>query len=270
MGVATSTLARPALAQESALARYQLPASVEWKLPGRLREISGLAMTPDHRLLAHDDEEAVIYEIDYVDGRLIKAFAMGRPTANGDFEGIAYADDRIYLVTSSGRLYESKEGRDGERVLFNTYGTGVGEACEVEGLAFEPADRTMLILCKEARADELEDYVAIFRWSLDRRAMAQDSLLLYPLSQFTDPIDKKGFHPSGIARHPVTGTYLIVAARETALAEVSPGGEVLGVMEMSREAHRQAEGITISSDETLFISDEGGSKRSRLVLYPVR
>jgi uncharacterized protein YjiK len=100
--------------------------------------------------------------------------------------------------------------------------------------------------------------------------MADDSLLLYPLSQFTDPIDKKGFHPSGIERHPATGTYVIVAARETALAEVSPGGEVVQVMEMSQGAHRQAEGITFSSEETLFISDEGGSKRSRLVLYPAR
>lgn len=261
---------RSARGQESALQRYVFASSVEWKLPGRLREISGLAMTPDNRLLAHDDEEAVIYQIDYVDGRLIKAFAMGSPTAKGDFEGIAYVDDRVYLVTSSGRLYESREGTDGERMLFNTYGTGVGRACEVEGLAFEPADRTMLILCKEAKVDELEGYVAIFRWSLDRRAMADDSLLLYPLSQFTDPIDKKGFHPSGVERHPATGTYVIVAARETALAEVSPGGEVLRVMEMPREAHRQAEGITFSSEETLFISDEGGSKRSRLVLYPTR
>ncbi len=261
---------RSARGQESVLQRYVLPSSSEWKLPGRLREISGLAMTPDNRLFAHDDEEAVIYEIDYVEGRLIKAFAMGSPTARGDFEGLAYADGRFYLVTSSGRLYESSEGKDGERMLFNTYGTGVGKACEVEGLAFEPVDRTLLILCKEAKADELEDYVAIFRWSLDRRAMADDSLLLYPLSKFAEPIDRKGFHPSGIERHPATGTYVIVAAREVALAEVSPEGEVLGVMEMNRAVHRQAEGITFSSEETLFISDEGGSKRSRLVLYPVR
>ena len=259
-----------AAAQTSVLQRYIRPPTVEWRLPGRLREISGLAMTPDDRLFAHDDEEAVIYEIDYRGGRLVKAFAMGEPTAQGDFEGIAYADGRFYLTTSNGRLYESSEGRDGERMLFNTYGTGVGNACEVEGLAFEPSDRTLLLLCKEAREKRLEDHVAIFRWSLDRRAMADDSLLLYPMSAFTEPIDEKNFHPSGLERHPTAGTYVIVAAREEAVAEVSPNGEVVRVMKLPRGQHRQAEGITFSSIDTLFISDEGGSGRSRLVLYPSR
>ncbi|MDE0682021.1 MAG: hypothetical protein OXI63_03810, partial [Candidatus Poribacteria bacterium] len=41
--------------------------ATHWKLPGRLYEISGLAMTLDNRLMAHNDEKAGIYEIDYRD-----------------------------------------------------------------------------------------------------------------------------------------------------------------------------------------------------------
>ncbi len=87
----------------------------QWKLPGRLQEISGLAMTPDNRLLAHNDEKGIIVEIDYQSGSIVKAFGLtdlSKPVAD-DFEGIAVADARIYLVSSSGRLYECPEGADG-------------------------------------------------------------------------------------------------------------------------------------------------------------
>jgi uncharacterized protein YjiK len=255
---------------DTALARYTGPASAEWRLPGRLREISGLAITPDDRLFAHDDEEAILYQIDYRSGTLLKAFAMGGPTVKGDFEGVAYVDERFYLVSSAGNIYESREGRDGERMRYNRYETGVGDYCEVEGLAFEPSDRTLLMLCKEAHVKQYRDFLTIFRWSMDERELARDSVLRIPLSDFPKDIADHGLRPSGIERHPVTGTYIIVAARETLLAEVTKDGKVLRIVHLPPNVHRQAEGITFASDDTMFISDEGGSSRARLVLYPAR
>ena len=85
---------------------------------------------------------------------------MGERPIRDDFEGIAIVDERFYLVTSDGGIYESREGEDDERMLFNFYGTGVGRRCEVEGLAFEPSDRSLLLLCKSPRDDSLEDVVA--------------------------------------------------------------------------------------------------------------
>ena len=38
-------------------------------------------------------------------------------------------------MTSDGVLYESLEGADKERLDYNTYITGAGRLCEVEGLA---------------------------------------------------------------------------------------------------------------------------------------
>ena len=224
-------------------------------------------MTPDDRVFAHNDEHATIYEIDYREGRLIKAFAMGERPVRGDFEGMTIVDERFYLVTSDGGIYESREGEDDERMLFNFYGTGVGRRCEVEGLAFEPSDRSLLLLCKSPRDDSLEDVVAIFRWSLDHREMAQDELLTIPRSQFTAALDTKSFSPSGIERHPRTGNYLIVAAAQSAIAEVTPQGRVLAVRALPNGTHRQVEGITIISDLTLLLADEGGNRRARLTLY---
>ena len=49
-----------------------------WLLPPELAEISGLALTPDGRLFAHNDETARITEIDYRRGTVIKHFSVGR------------------------------------------------------------------------------------------------------------------------------------------------------------------------------------------------
>ena len=69
----------------SLLDKYSLDADsmMQWRLPDRLNEISGLAMTPSGRLLAVDDEVAIIYELDYDDGGIVKKFALGKPVVKG-------------------------------------------------------------------------------------------------------------------------------------------------------------------------------------------
>jgi hypothetical protein len=46
------------------------------KLPSVLSEVSGLATTPDGRLFAHDDERAIVYQVDPENGEVIKAFSV--------------------------------------------------------------------------------------------------------------------------------------------------------------------------------------------------
>ena len=123
------------------LASYDLEKPARYfKLPKRLREISGLAMLAGNRLLAHDDERGVVVEIDYRDGSIVKAFALGgrRGPVADDFEGIAAAEGRIYLVSSSGQLYEFGEGADGETVLYNLYATGIGRVLRNRGTRLRP------------------------------------------------------------------------------------------------------------------------------------
>lgn len=261
------------LQREISLESYDLKVetATHWKLPRCLKEISGLAMTMDNRLLAHNDEKGIIYEIDYRKGLIVKAFQLA-DVANpvtGDFEGIATVDDQVYLVTSSGRLYECSEGAAGESVLFNIYATGIGRDYEIEGLAYDASQRALLLMCKEARRANLKERLAIYRWSTDEKQLIEDAHTGIPIIEFSRHIGGKEFQPSGIERHPVSGNYFVVAARQRAIAEITPGGEVVSVKEFPAQGHRQAEGITFAPDGTLIIADEGVGRKARLTFYPV-
>lgn len=259
--------------RQTALDDYDLDPekATRWRLPGRLVEISGLATTADGRLLAHGDEEAVVYELDARDGGIVKRFRLsdGEGAVPGDFEGIATVDERVYLVTSAGRLYECREGADGESVLFTVHATGVGRECEVEGLAFDGARRDLLLLCKRARGAAPRGQVALHRWSVDDRRLRAEARTVIPVDDFARPLGEDEFRPSGIEWRAASDTTLVVAARPGAVAEVSADGAVLAVERLSGRWHRQAEGITLDPDGSLVVADEGAGRRARLTVYPV-
>jgi hypothetical protein len=92
--------------------------AVRWNLPKRLDEISGLALSTDDRLFAHDDGNAASStRIDWHRGRIVKGFALGDPPVKDDFEGIAIAGTDFYLVTSGGVLYRAPGERRHARTV---------------------------------------------------------------------------------------------------------------------------------------------------------
>lgn len=242
------------------------------KLPERLEEISGLALTQDGRLLAHDDERGTVFEIDPQTGAIVKSFDLaGRKGAvTGDFEGIAAAGDHVYLVTGDAHLYEAREGGDEEPVPCVVYDTGLGADYEIEGLAYEPRANELLLASKQTRGKSAKGALYIFRWSTETKRIADGEPIEIPVKEIASRIRGKGFNASGIERHPVSGHYFLVAGIQHAIAEVTPEGSLVGVQELSAEWHPQAEGITFGPDQALIISDEGAGKRSHLTLYPRR
>jgi uncharacterized protein YjiK len=269
---ATPSSPRP----ESSLGLYKLRKSptVEWKLPNRLSEISGLATTPDGRLFAHDDERAIIFEIDIDAGEIVKSFRLGSNGIKADFEGIAIAEESIFLVTSKGVIYQTVEGSADEEVEYATHDTGIGDICEVEGLDYEPSDRTLLLACKTTRGSRLKDGVAVFRWSVESRELSEPNWIWVSEDEIGRHLPQKRFHPSGIARHPASGTYLIISAREHALIEIAPSGKIVAAEDLKRGRHPHAEGIAVGmrkgGDFDLIISNEGDDRRARLARYRER
>jgi uncharacterized protein YjiK len=252
-----------------ALAEYALGASagVRHDLPASLAEISGLAATEDGRLFAHNDELARVLQIDPGTGAVVMSFSIGNRRIRDDFEGLAIAHRRFYMVSARGRLLEFLSGEDGQRVLFREYDTGLGQHCEVEGLEYDAPTDALLLACKTTRGKALAGRLVVFAYSIQRMALEPSPRYSIPLDFLTRGRRKKELSPSGIAVHPRTGTFFVVAAREHLLLELARTGEVLAVRELDRSRHPQPEGIAFLADGTLIIADERAN-RGLLTTYP--
>jgi uncharacterized protein YjiK len=246
---------------------FRTGAASQVRLPRALREISGLAVSADGRVFAHADERGVVYQLDASRGTVLKSFSLGSPAVRGDFEGIAIAGARFFLVTSTGRLYETREGDDGAAVSYTAYDTGLGATCELEGLAYEPSDRALIIGCKRAHDPALRAGVALFRWSVDRRALSAPARISIPLADVLRGTGDKEFRVSSVEREPHTGHYVIVAGPQRALVEVTSTGAVVAVRSLSRRVHSQPEGLTFLGDSVVLIADEGGDSHGTLTRY---
>lgn len=238
----------------------------QWKLPGRLREISGLALSSDERLFAVTDEKAIVYELDYSEGRIIKSFAYGNPTVRGDFEGIAILGNTIWLMTSDGQLFAAEEGPDERSVRYQKFDTGHGDYCELEGLAQDPAAGTLILVCKET--NKKKNDLMMFEWSATTEGIEHIRSTVIPESLIEDEIDEKKISPSGITIDPRSGERVIVAARQDALVRLGADGSLSEAIILKKKGrHKQAEGIELTRDGRMLIADEGGDGRARLAVY---
>jgi len=230
----------------------------EWPLPRVLAEISGLALTADGRLLAHNDEVARIFEIDFRRGAIVKSFGVGRPLLRGDFEGIAVAGDSIYLLASNGRVVAFREGKNAEEVEYRIRDPGLSPECEFEGIAFEPAANSLVLACKDTYRAADAGSLVLFRLPLSGAGGGRATRLSIPPGRIAGFGRSDGPSPTDLTIDAVSGHLVLVAARARLLIELTPAGEVVRA-ERLPSRHVQAEGIAISGgggERFLIVSDE--------------
>jgi uncharacterized protein YjiK len=235
----------------------------QWRLPAHLREISGLATAPDGRLYAHNDERAMIYELDAQQGRIGASFAVGAPE-RGDFEGLAITPDGdFWLTTSAGRLLRFRAGEDGARVPFEAFEAGLAETCEIEGLAYLRAEESLILACKENHARDMRDVIALYSWRPGGEAQLWRSM---PTAPIAAAAGVRSFRPSSIEFDAASGRWLVLSAQRPALAEFDADGALTAARAL-RSEHVQPEGVGVLADGSLVVADEGAGGRALLSAY---
>ena len=237
----------------------------QWIMPPELREISGLALTPRGTVLTHDDNVGRVYEIDPKTGILLKGFSLAGGV-RGDFEAITIAGSDIYLLQSKGKIYKFKEGADAKQVPYSVYDTGLGKECEFESMAYEADSSRLLLVCKKFLTKKAPHELLIYRLPLPLGDRSTMSTLRVPIADVIGSNKWKNFHPSDINIDPITKNYVIVASREKGLVVVTPDGEVVRSEPIPGD-HRQAEGVAITPDSILIVSDEANVKPAAITLY---
>jgi len=236
-----------------------------WIMPPELREISGLALMADGRVLAHDDEVAKVYVIDPKRGIMLKQFTLGTGM-RGDFESITVAGSDIYMLASNGVLYQFQEGADGSGVPYSANDLKLGKECEFESMVYQADSNWLVMPCKNAHDKTLEHNLVIYRWKIGGTASDRLSMVTVPFAQLVGKNKWKNLHPSDITIDPSTGNFVMISSHEKALIEMTRNFDLVRA-EPLPQGHNQPEGVAITKDSILMISDEATRTPADISLY---
>ena len=236
-----------------------------WIMPPELREISGLALTADGRVLTHDDEVAKVYVIDPRRGMLLKQFTLGTGM-RGDFESITIAGTDIYMLSSNGVLYQFQEGADGAGVPYSANDLKLGKECEFESMVYQADSNWLVMPCKNAHDKSLDHNLVIYRWKIGGTSSDRLSMVTVPFAELVGNNKWKSLHPSDITIDPVSGNFVMIASHEKALIEMTKNFDLVRAQPLP-PGHNQPEGVAITKDSILMISDEATRKPADISLY---
>ena len=267
--------------------RFHLPydllsPSEAYLLPPELEEVSALSWGGENQLVMVEDEHAVVYRFDLNEKQVAGKHDFGK---NGDYEGIELVGDTLYVLKSNGKIYEIPGYPDqwGETLSFETELT---EEDDTEGLGFDPLSRKLLISPKEPRRkgeEWIKSQRAIYGFDLRNREMSPEPIMLIEMDQLQafiqtyhpktswgadfEPSKKGSFKPSGIAVHPLTGHWYVIASAGQLLIVLDPAHGIVEVQPLPRGRFSQPEGICFSPEGDLFISNEARDDLARVLRF---
>ena len=254
-------------------------------MPGALEEISGLGISKDDSaLIAIQDEDGILFFIDAKTGEVTKKQKFWK---DGDYEGVEWIEDKVYVVKSTGTIYEVSE-LEKEEPTVEKYKFFLDSDNDVEGLAFDRKSKQLLLACKAKAGQQAEfkHQKGIYALDLSTKKMSEtpayfvdlDSVNNYlqkspsirkleKLIEFFDPHEPFGFAPSGIAIHPGTGNLYITSSVGKMLLVLKPNGKILHIEKLDKDIHPQPEGLCFAKDGTLYISNEGRGGKGRILRF---
>jgi len=257
----------------------------EFKLPNKLKEISGLGIdSTDQYLYAVQDEEGILFVINKETVELENQYKFYK---EGDYEGIECVGDKVYIVKSTGTIYEVRDvGKETQKRKKHKF--GFSKSSDVEGLGYDPVTNSLLLSCKgkAMRGEEAKLKKGIYGLSLD--SLEMDSIPRYTVSlesvkafletnttlEYFDklvkvfkPEEEFVFGPAGIAVHPITNEIYVVSAVGNVLLVLNRANEIMHLQKLRKKIHAQPEGIVFDQKGNLYISNEGKSNKARIYKF---
>ena len=250
-----------------------------WQLVPELVEISGLTSSEDGRyLIAVQDEGGVLYLINKSNGQLVDSLMFA---GKGDFEAITSVHDTLYVAKSNGSIYMIPPGQRDTAHTVVRLSRAWEHDYDIEGLAYDAEKRRLLMVAKAQPHAERSDERDIFAYSLSDNFLLPEAVATIRRQAFNDyfsqcgdctgleklrarysnPLEAFPFNPSEIAIHPISKLWYICAANGNLLIIMQADGKILNMHRLSKEIHRQPEGLWFDSSGDLYISNEGDEER---------
>lgn len=241
--------------------------SEKFIMPSDLDEISSVEVLPNGTLACIQDEKGILFVYDTSKKEIVKRYKFAD---DGDYEGIALVDETLYVLRSDGDLYQvPRQGGEEATVKIETI---LSDDNDTEGLAYDPIERQLLIACKaDAGLDKKKKkHKSVYAFNLLVQEVIEEPRIYLDLEELTDQLQKKKqvtFDPSGIAVHPLTGNFYLIASSGNRLLVLNRKGELLYQQELKGKNYKQPEGITFDAQGTLYISNEARDGEANILKF---
>jgi len=235
-----------------------------------LKEISGLSPTDSAGIyLAIADERGEIFFIDANKGGTVFRRILFRD--KGDFESVEMVEQSIWAAKSNGDLFEIK-GWEKNPPQIEEFKTSLKKTNDVEGLAYDPWRKALLLACKE-NPDSLYPR-NLYVFNLKTKALEESpAFRIHPeevnrLVAYGELEKHDYFSPSGVAVHPLTGdVYVISTALKRLVVLDYKTGKIKFAQRLDKKILPQPEGISFDKAGNLLLSSEGKEGKGMLLKF---
>jgi hypothetical protein len=246
---------------------YDFTKPVKYDVPAELNEISGIAFNKGNtdKVYAESDETGKVYYFKLGDKK-VNATSF---KDNGDFEDIAISDNQVIMLQSKGVLFSiplteiGKPQTEQAQRSKNLLPEG-----EYEGL-YANENGEVYALCKHCTTDKTskENSGYIFQLGADGSLNPSGNFKIN-VRRIEDilEVDKINFHPSALARSPLSNDWYILSSVNKILVVTDANWKVRRAYKLDPNLFSQPEGMTFDNQNNLYISNEAHTPVSGNIL----
>jgi len=252
-----------------------------FKVPAELNEISGISFCDDHTVVAIQDEEGILYFYDLLKEEVTRKFEFWK---GKDYEDLAVVGNDLYIVNSSGGIYELKNFRQGPSKP-TVFKTQLKEENNIESLAYDEKHNRLLLGVKDASIDGDDSKKDIYAFDLKTKTLDPKAVYTIRLSEVEsyfkgDKLEEASkkllkaignqnlndvFRTSALNFNPKTGELYVLSSLNNIIAVLDKESRITKILELDGNEFIQPEGLAFSADGKLFISNEGRKKQANII-----
>ncbi len=238
--------------------------SVVWKMPKKLKEISGIAIIKNQKIVCNNDEDGDIFIYDLKNKKVEKTILFAK---KGDYEDIAIKENIAFVLRSEGTIFEVKNYmKNPQSIKHKTFLTKIDDT---EGLFYDASKNRLLIACKgNSSSKKGKGSRLVYEFLLEDKQLNPKPVLTLSQKEIRSKYNiKNHFAPSGIAIHPITKNIYILSSVGKMLVECTPKGKLQKVYNLNYSHFQQPEGIHFDLNGDLYISNEAKGGKANILKF---
>lgn len=255
-----------------------------FNLPQILNEISGLTDIDSAHVACVQDEIGTVFIYNFISDAIVYKHKFD---STGDFEGLTYAGNSLFILRSDGRLtqWQNFNPQSGGGTISHTMLPL--QTTNNEGLCFDNKGNRLLIGAKSKPVNHDQKAERfIYEYDLSKKKlnpkpvysinivdmeMAAKKFQIEQNESTTGGKPKPfNFRPASLAIHPVTSEIYIISASDKMLVVMDRTGSITHMEQLNAELFAKAEGITFLNDGTMIITNEAAGKSPTILLYKMQ